>query len=298
MEREPARKPLVSVIIATYNMAHFLPLAIQSALAQTYRHIEVLIIDDGSADRSAEAVEPFLADSRVRYRKQMNGGQAIAKNRGIRESAGDYVAFLDADDLWTPDKLDAQVPLFTASEAIGVVYSAFSCIDESGNRLPDIPMKMYRGRVSGPLLISNFVGFGTSVVKRECFERLGAFNEKLRMGIDYDLWLRFSTQYEFDYIDRPLLYYRDWPGQMSKNWNTRYLSGIEIMENFLRDFPGAVEKSTIDAAWAYTYTGFGYCMRRLGKKRREALRLYFKALRHKPGYSPAWRGIAAAILGR
>jgi glycosyltransferase involved in cell wall biosynthesis len=296
MDREPADKPLVSVVVATYNMAGFLALAIRSALAQTYRNIEVLIIDDGSTDATAEVVAPFLADARVRYQTQANGGQAVAKNRGIRESTGEYVAFLDADDLWAPDKLEAQIPLFAASRVVGIVYSAFAYIDEKGNQLPHVPDELHRGRVSGPLLISNFVGFSASVVKRECFERLGSFKESLGMGIDYDLWLRFSTQYEFDYIDRPLLYYRGWPGQMSKNWKTRYLSGIEIMKNFLREFPDAVDKRTANEAWAHTYAGFGYCMR--GSRRREALSLYLRALRFKPDYLPAWRGIAATLLGR
>jgi len=293
---ETMDNPLVSVVIATYNMATYLPLAVRSALAQTYRNIEVLIIDDGSTDATAESVAPFLADARVRFRKQANGGQAVAKNRGIRESTGEYVAFLDADDLWAPDKLEAQIPLFAASPAVGVVYSGFACIDGEGAPLASVPAKLHRGRVSGPLLIFNFVGFGTSVVKRECFQRLGSFNENLRMGIDYDLWLRFSTQYEFDYVDRPLLHYREWPGQMSRNWNTRYLNGIEIMEKFLRDYPDAVDERTANEAWAHTYSGFGRCMRE--SRRREALGLYLRALRFKPNYFPAWKGIAAIILGR
>lgn len=291
-------RPLVSIVIATYNMADFLPLAIQSALAQTYRNIEVLIVDDGSTDRTAEAVAPFLADSRVRYRTQRNGGQAVAKNSGIRESIGDYIAFLDADDLWTPDKLEAQIPLFAASQAVGVVYSAFAYIDEKGNLVPNVPYKLHSGRVTRPLLMSNFVGFGTSVVKRECFERLGLFKENLRMGIDYDLWLRFSTQYEFDYVNRTLFYYREWPGQMSRNWRSRYLNGIEIMKNFLREFPDAVDKRTADEAWAHTYSGFGYCARGSASGRREALEHYFRALSYRPDYFPAWKGIVATILGR
>lgn len=286
----------VSVVIATYNMAGFLLLALRSALAQTYRNIEVLVIDDGSTDGTAEVVAPFLADARVRYLTQANAGQAAAKNRGIRESTGEYVAFLDADDLWMPDKLEAQMPLFAASRAVGVVCSAFVYIDEEGNPLPHVPHELHRGRVSGPLLFSNFVGFGTSVVRRECFERLGAFDERLGMGIDYDLWLRFSTQYEFDYVDRPLLYYREWPGQMSRNWTTRYRNGIRIMQDFLRNFPDAVDRRTASEAWAHTYTGFGYSMR--ASRRTEALSLYLRALRFRPGYVPAWKGIAATLLGR
>jgi glycosyltransferase involved in cell wall biosynthesis len=289
-------RPLVSVVIATYNMARYLPLAVRSALDQTYGNIEVLVVDDGSTDDTQNVMEPFLDDSRVKYYTQENKGQAAAKNHGVRESRGDYIAFLDADDMWVPDKLELQMPLFVRSQAVGVVYSAFTNMDETGKLLEKPPCKLYRGRVTGPLLIFNFVGFGTSVVKRECFERLGLFNENLRMGIDYELWLRFSTHYEFDYIDRPLLYYREWPGQISRNWNSRYLNGIQIMKSFLRDFPGAVDKRTADEAWAHTYAGFGLCVRSSKGRRNEALNLYLRALRYKPGYFPAWRGIVATIL--
>lgn len=293
-----SHSPLVSVVIATYNMAAYLPLAVRSALTQTYRNIEVLIVDDGSTDGTRDAIEPLLEDARVRYLFQENKGQAAAKNHGIRESRGEYVAFLDADDIWVPDKLDAQMPLFVSSETVGLVYSAVTYIDERGIPIPKASGKLHRGRVSGPLLFSNFVGFSSSVVRRKCFDRLGTFNEELGMGIDYDLWLRFSTQIEFDYVDRPLLYYRSWPGQMSRNWTTRYLRGIEIMKSFLRDFPDAVAKPTVDEAWAHTYAGFAYCMRTIGKKRKEALGLYLRALSYKPAYLPAWRGIAATIVGK
>ncbi len=289
-------RPLVSVVIATYNMARFLPLALRSALGQGYENIEVLVIDDGSRDDTQAVMAPFRSDHRVRYVFQQNGGQASAKNHGIREAQGEYVAFLDADDMWVPDKLERQMPLFLRSAAVGIVYSRFAYIDEAGSELRIEDYELFRGRVSGPLLISNFIGFGTSVVRKECFDRLGRFDESIGMGIDYDLWLRFSTQYEFDYVDRPLLRYREWPGQMSRNWRVRYLNGIAIMKNFLRNFPDAVDRRTVNEAWAHTYTGFGYCMRESG--RAEALSLYLRALRFKPAYFPAWKGIAATLLGR
>ena len=289
-------KPLVSVVIATYNMARFLPLALRSALGQSYENIEVLVIDDGSQDDTRAVMEPFRSDGRVRYVFQQNGGQASAKNHGIRQAQGEYVAFLDADDMWVPDKLERQMPLFLRSPAVGIVYSRFGYIDEAGRDLRIEDYELFRGRVSGALLIRNFIGFGTSVVRKECFDRLGGFDESIGMGIDYDLWLRYSTQYEFDYVDRPLLRYREWPGQMSKNWRVRYLNGIAIMKNFLRNFPDAVDQRTVNEAWAYTYTGFGYCVR--ASRRTEALGLYLRALRFKPSYVPAWKGIAATLVGR
>ena len=289
-------KPLVSVVMATYNMSRYLPLAARSVLAQTYENIELLIVDDGSTDDTAKVVEPFLDDPRVKYRVQENKGQASAKNHGVRESSGEYIAFLDADDMWAPEKIDLQLPVFSRSETLGVVYSRLASIDENGTQLKVSDEELFRGRVSGPLLIRNFVGFSTSIVRKECFDRLGGFKEQIRMGIDYDLWLRFSTRYEFDYVDRPLLYYRVWPGQMSNNCKGRYLSGIETMKNFLRQFPGLVDKDTENEAWAHTYVGFGQCLREIDHRIGPALSLYARALRYKPSYLPAWKAIIKAFL--
>ena len=291
-----ADKPLVSVVIAAYNVAAYLPLAVKSVLDQVYRNIEVIIIDDGSTDGTKEAVRRYLGDPRVKYLFQENKGQAAAKNYGIRESRGEYVAFLDGDDMWVSEKLEQQMPLFMKSKDVGVVYSRVLYIDETGKELTVADNELFRGRVSGPLLIRNFIGFGSCVVKKECFDRLGGFKEHMRMGIDYDLWLRISTQYEFDYVDRPLLYYRLWTGQMSKNQKVRYLNGIATMKSFLQEFPGVVDKSTENEAWAHTYVGFGQCVQDIDRRPGSALRLYLRALRHKPGYLPAWRAIIKAIL--
>lgn len=293
-----SQEPLVSVVMATYNMAAYLPLAVRSALDQTYRNLEVLIVDDGSTDGTRGTVEPLLGDRRVRYLHQQNRGQAAAKNHGVREARGEYVAFLDADDLWVRDKLELQVPLLVGSAAVGVVYSKMAYIDETGKELGISDYGLFRGRVSGPLLISNFIGFGTSVAKRQCFERLGGFDEAMRMGIDYDLWLRFSTEYEFDYVDRPLLRYRVWSGQMSNNCRGRYLSGIATMQRFLRKFPDLVDRDTQRQAWAHTYVGYGQCLYQLEGRAVPALRLYAQALRYKPAYVPAWKAILKATLGR
>lgn len=289
-------KPLVSVVIATYNMAKYLPLAIQSVLVQTYENIELLVVDDGSTDDTQKILESFLSDSRVSCWKQKNKGQASAKNLGVLKSRGEYVAFLDADDMWAPDKLELQISVFSKSKSVGIVYSRIMCIDESGANIGIGNNKMLRGRLTNHLLLRNNIGFGTSVVRKECFDRLGSFKEHIRMGIDYDLWLRFSTQYEFDYVDKPLLYYRLWPGQMSNNCKGRYLHGIDIMKSFLQDFPGVVDRKTEDIAWAYTYVGFGTCLRTLDQKIIPPLKLYLRALCYKPSYLPAWKAIIKLIL--
>jgi hypothetical protein len=197
--------------------------------------------------------------------------------------------------MWEPDKLEMQIPVFARSQNVGVVYARVGYIDEMGRELRIADNELFRGRVSSELFICNFIGFGTSVVKRECFTRLGGFKEHIRMGIDYELWLRLSTQYEFDYVERPLLRYRLWDGQMSNNCKARYQSGIEIMKNFLIEFPHVVDAHIQRKAWAYTYVGFGQCMLDMGNGAGEALSLYLRALRYKPNYLPAWIAILKGI---
>lgn len=289
---------MVSVVIATHNMARYLPLAVQSVLDQTYQLLEVLVIDDGSTDDTATVIQPFLNDHRVRYLVQGNQGQAGAKNHGVREAKGGYVAFLDADDLWDREKLERQMPLFERSDRIGVVYSGYVQIDETGRRLGLSTNKHFRGRVSGPLLIFNFIGFGTSVVKKECFDTMGTFREDLGMGIDYELWLRFSTRYEFDYVELPLLHYRVWSGQMSNNCKRRYQNGIKTMKEFLARHPGVVDKKTENEAWAHTYMGLGSCLYSIDRKPGPAFRQYLHSLSYKPTYIPTWKAIAKTLIGR
>lgn len=289
---------LVSVVIASYNMAKYLPLAVRSVLSQTYRNLEVHIIDDGSTDSTKDVLSEFEAEARVYYHWQPNQGQASAKNKGVRESKGDYIAFLDADDMWMPEKLEKQVPLLEKSERTGVVYSPFTYMDAEGNPLPTPPRRFHRGNISGPLLIDNFVGFNTTVVRRRCFEEVGQFDEALPMGIDYDLWLRFSTRYEFDFVEESTMYYRIWPGQMSTNYEGRFECALRIMNRFLRENIGVVEPETIQEAWAHTFAGRGDCYRRIGNDRRKAMKDYLRALGYRRGYLPAWKGLLKLALNR
>jgi len=296
-ERNPDPAPLVSVVVATYNMGHYLPNAVGSALAQTYPNVEVIVVDDGSTDDTAAVIQPFLADPRVRYISKPNGGQASAKNLGIRQARGEFVAFLDSDDAWTTDKLALQVPLFLASPRVGVVYARYVEVDEQG-RLGQLSTNVFhRGQVSGPLLVFNFIGFSTSVVRRACFDRLGIFRDDLGMGIDYELWLRFSTEYDFDYVDQPLVHYRVWSGQMSGNVQRRYQNGMRIMREFLDSHRGLVSPEWQRLAWAHTYAGYADCLRRLDQPADSPVGQYLKALRLKPLYLPAWKGLVKLALG-
>jgi glycosyltransferase involved in cell wall biosynthesis len=289
-------KPLVSVVIATYNMASYLPLAVRSVLAQTYENIELLIIDDGSTDGTRKAVKPFLDDPRVKYRVQENKGQAAAKNHGIRESRGEFVAFCDADDMWTPEKLEWQLPHFDGAERVGVVYGRVAVIvDDSGEIRPDGPRECYSGRVTAQLFRNNFVPFGTAIVRRQCLEEMGVFDERYRMGIDWELWLRISTRYEFRFVDAVVYLYRIWPGQMSGNWRGRYEYCFRIMQDFLTSYSGILSKEAIAEAWADTYANRGR-IRSYHGEHIQALMDIVHAINHLPTYWPTWRLIGRVLL--
>jgi len=287
---------LVSVVIATYNMGRYLPQAVQSVLGQSYANLDLQIVDDGSTDDTPSMLRRWDGHPRVRIHSQANAGKARAMNQGVALSGGSFIAFLDADDVWLPEKLSRQMPLFAARPAVGVVYSDYERMDGEEAPLPKGPTHLHRGRVSGPLLIENFVPYSTGVVRRECFERIGGFDETLRMGLDYDLWLRLSVHCQFDFIPVPTARYRIWAGQMSKNHRQRYKSGIRSMQNFLERNPGAVDQALVRSAWAHTYTGRGNVMLWREKDRRAALRDYLRALSFRPAYWPAWRALLRSLV--
>lgn len=291
----PAQK-LVSVVIATYNTGEYLPLAVRSALEQTYPMVEIHVVDDGSTDGTRQALEHFTGNPRITYHYQPNQGQARARNKGICESQGEYIAFLDADDVWMPGKLEKQLPLLEGSERIGVAYSRSTLIDERGHVLPTPKTDCYRGNVTARMLAHNFVGFSTSVVRRECFEKLGGFDESFAMGDDYELWLRLSTKYEFDYLEESTAYYRVWPRQLSKNFRKRFECRIKMIERFLRQHPHVIDEATINEAWARAYMGRGYYSARVEGKRVEALMDYISALRRRPTWSMPWKEILKLLI--
>jgi glycosyltransferase involved in cell wall biosynthesis len=209
--------PLVSVVIPNYNCARFLPAALDTALAQTYPHVEVIVVDDGSRDDSLDVLRPY--EDRVRVITQANQGVAAARNHGISASRGDLVAFLDADDEWHPEKLAKQVPLFRRP-AVGLVYCSLEYIDESGALL-GTNFTGRRGRVLREIALLQgtivLAGGSTAVVRRECFERTGGFDLKLSTAADWDMWRRIACHWEVDVVREPLMRYRLRPGSMHRN---------------------------------------------------------------------------------
>lgn len=221
--------PTVSVIIPTYNAARFLPSAVESVLAQSFQDIEVLVIDDGSTDDTAEVMKCYGAP--VRYLRQPNSGVAVARNRGIEESRGHYVAFLDADDTWLLHKLERQLAALAQHPDHRVCYSAFTVVTDELT-----PLFVNRSRRQGTaledlLLRGNVVGsICTVLCERALFDIAGGFDPALSQCADWEMWVRLAALTEFIYVDEPLVTYRQHGSNMSRQVHLLEHDSVYLLE--------------------------------------------------------------------
>jgi len=197
--------PTVSVIIPTYNCAVYLENCIQSVLKQTFLDYEIIVVDDGSKDNTANVLKKF--GDKITCISQTNQGISSARNNGIQLSSGKYIAILDADDEWLPDKLRRQVYCMEQSKAIGAVSCNSYLMNEIGQIMDVTKRKAYQNRkdIAKDLLICNVFSGGTSaLIKKECFLNVGLFDEKLKSSEDWDMWLRICKRYEMVILSDPL----------------------------------------------------------------------------------------------
>ncbi|MFL6695205.1 MAG: glycosyltransferase [Ramlibacter sp.] len=212
---EPRPAPaLVSVIIPCYNVRDFVEDAVSSALDQTYANLDVVVVDDGSTDDSADLLRRLASrrdDQRLRIISQKNRGLAGARNTGLRHAWGELIAFLDADDLWSADKVARHVSLMAADETIGLSFSDSAYLNENGSPTGALLASRKFEPTLHDMLRRNHFGNGSSVVaRRQCFALAGCFNEDLRSCEDYEMWCRilWATSYKAVRIPGPLTYYR------------------------------------------------------------------------------------------
>lgn len=220
----------VSVIIPTYNRAGFLAGAIRSALAQSFQDIEIVVVDDCGTDDTAAVVGRFTGVP-IRYiRHGRRRGGAAARNTGIEATSAPYVAFLDDDDEWYPEKLARQVALLESSPAdVGGVYTGYFIVDRADGRLRDQIVPTDRGDIYAKLLAGNCIGGTSSILlRRSCFDTVGMFDERLPSFQDYDLWIRLARKYRFEYVRAPLLKYFVHEKTISTDSAAR-AAGLELM---------------------------------------------------------------------
>ncbi len=211
--------PKISVVIPAYNAMAYLPKTIESLWRQTWADFEAIIVNDGSTDNTAEWVSTIV-DKRVKLVSQENRGLAGARNTGIAHAQGEYIAFLDADDLWEKTKLDKQLACLDSNPRVGLVYTWVALIDAQGKPTGRVFKSNAEGKIWETLITENIVGCGSvAMVRRECFENCGVFDTNLRSFVeDWDMWLRLAPYYEFAVVAEPLVYYRQHPHSASRNW--------------------------------------------------------------------------------
>jgi len=209
--------PLISVIIPAYNAEKTIQETIESVLKQTRSDFEVLVINDGSTDRTLEIVSR-IKDERLRIFSYPNAGVAPTRNRGLVQATGEYISFLDADDLWTPDKLEAQLKALQDNPQAAVAYSWTDWIDESGQFLRPGGHITETGQVYEKLLVRDFIESGSNpLIRAEAFQDVGKFDESLAFGEDWDMWLRLAAGYEFVAVPSAQILYRISPNSASFN---------------------------------------------------------------------------------
>ncbi len=289
-------QPLVSVVIATFNMGQYIEQAIDSILRQSWNNLEIIIVDDGSSDNTSEVMKQYQREPKVIYIKNENQGQPKAKNCGIKKTRGEFIAFCDADDFWEANKLEVQMPLF-ANPKVGVVYSEISNIDEKNNRYQRPANEIrHTGQATEQLLLQNFIPFGTAVIRRICTEKNGIFDEQYRMGIDWDLWLRYSLDWEFAYTPERTYVYRVWPGQMSSNYRGRYDHAARILNNFVAQHGKKLKPANIATAIADIYINRANAIAKEEHKFFEPLQEIMRGIKHSPGYWHGWKSLIKLIL--
>lgn len=251
-------QPVVSVVMAAKNYAAFLPQAVRSVQAQTFRDWELVIIDDGSTDATPQAVRPFLEDARIRYVRSDRLGQSRAKNLGVRFSRGEFLAFLDADDAWQPEKLTEQLAVFQDAR-IGVCFTARQLMDEAGTVRPANDPPAPSDDVRNALFLRNFICFSSVMMRRSIFEQVGGFDPTWDLSIDFDLWQRVTPLCHFQFLDKPLTLYRTGHGNLSKRLADRVSTALAIMDRAVtrHRYPPEILRE----GYASTYRGLAYVLR-------------------------------------
>ncbi len=276
-----ANGPRLSVVIPAYNVEGFIVDAVRSALDQSFSDLEVIVVDDGSTDSTAERVAA-ISDPRLRLIRQENRGLSGARNSGIEAARGTYIGLLDGDDIWYPKKAERHLALMTADPRIGLSFSHSRYIDEEGRSTGAMLISKCAAPKVVDLVKRNHVGNGsTPILRRDCLERAGPFNEGLRSAEDYEMWVRLlhRSGCEARLIPEALTGYRVRSSSLSMNYDRFHEAGrqaVALMAGYVPDLPKAAQArgladsaritsrkalsaGDLTVARRYLIKAFGYC---------------------------------------
>lgn len=246
-----------------YNAEAFIAETIQSALDQTYRDLEIIVVDDGSSDGTVARVGAF--GDRVRLHQQRNGGVARARNTGVSLARGEWIAFLDADDLWLPEKIERQLAVSTDAMTFTNRYN----IGDRGD-LPEVQtdcQPMSGGDIFEALLSANFITTTSVMIRRDLFERLGGFDLRFNGAEDWDLWLRVAEDHTIGFCPEPLVRYRLHAGGISRNFSRMNRDRLLVISSALARRRGLTLSTWMKRRiWAHTFGTNGFDSRRAGAR--------------------------------
>ncbi len=294
------QNPLVSVVIPVYNSEDTIVEALESVSVQTYSPIELVVVDDGSTDNTAEIIRDYdhsrLKDGQgknsieLRYICQQNEGPSKARNTGIEASRGQYIAFLDADDLWTHDKLEKQLQIFIRDPSVDIVFSDVKISRLRNNQIEEFTVfqkkeldRDFFGHefiVVDPfekLMKLNFMPTPAVVARRACFDNGRLFNEKRRYVEDWELWLKMSLSFKFAYVNDVCVHVREMGDGLSSNEMEMMISIIDIFESFIKEHKSSglpLNRTVLSNSLKRQYKWTGYIL--MKNQQKKLARVYFR----------------------
>jgi glycosyltransferase involved in cell wall biosynthesis len=277
--------PLISVVIPAYNAESFVGHTLTSVLEQTYQNIEVIVIDDGSQDSTADIVKSFAkSDPRVILVNQPNSGVSSARNSGIYHSKGEFIAFIDADDIYYPECLEKLThAMLEADNSVGLVYTWSAHIDDEGNLTSGFNCSLVEEEVYEALLSRNFIGNASAaLVRRCCIDKVGGYNSEMQPGCaDWDFYLRVAEHYQFKVVPEFLIGYRKLATSMSRSCAAMEKSYEQVLENaHKRNHNISTEFVSTSKSFYFIYLN---SQSRSNRRYVESINYLYKAASLKPG---------------
>ncbi|HHP7231498.1 MAG TPA: glycosyltransferase family 2 protein [Xenococcaceae cyanobacterium] len=232
----------ISVIIPAYNAERTILATIKSVQQQTFKDLEIIVIDDGSSDRTREILAT-IDDERLKINSYSNQGLSTARNRGIARAKGKYLSFIDADDLWTPDKLAKQLTALKSNPQASVAYSWMVLMVEATDNHEQTSFisgkkVAFTGNVYEKLLLDNFIGNGSNIlVKQGAIASVGEFDTTLKSCEDWDYYLRLAAKYNFALVPEHQIIYRKTPGTMTSKGSILETEGLKVIDKAYQTIP-------------------------------------------------------------
>ncbi|MDJ0696185.1 glycosyltransferase [Mastigocoleus sp. MO_188.B34] len=289
----------ISVVIPVYNGEQTIAETIKSVLNQNFKDIEVIVINDGSTDKTVDIVQNIF-DSRLQIFSYDNSGLAATRNRGIKKARGKFISFIDADDLWTLDKLEDQYQVLKANPRAVLAYSWTDYINDSGNFIKAGRRIKFTGWVYERMLMGNFLENGSNpLIRRQVFEEVGHFDESLSAAEDWDMWLRICANHEFVCVQKPQILYRISANSMSNNLKKQEAESLKVIDRaFIDDKAQQLQhlKKT-SLANLYKYLTFKAIEAAPNKQQtRIALRFWWNFINNSSSLRQQWRIILIAAV--